>query len=60
MKMRAEVDILENFPIDTSLKKKVHSSLMRMLVNVNSACSVLLLELAISKPSPDNYTVNQS
>ena len=28
--MKGEVDILANFPIDTSLKKKTHSALMPM------------------------------
>ena len=34
--MKGEVDILANFPIDTSLKKKTHSALNRLLINLLS------------------------
>ena len=30
--MKGEVDVLANFPIDTSLKKKAHSAMMTMMM----------------------------
>ena len=37
VKMKGEVDILANFPIDTSLKKKTHSALSGIEFNHHTA-----------------------
>ena len=51
--MKGKVDILANFPIDTSLKKKTHSAMVVMVAGA-AAMMIAVMEMVINGNNGNN------